>query len=232
MYKTQLRKIGFAILYILILFQFEVWLDFGFGFQDRGRRREYGNSYHTFTEMVSTIGDGYRFRWALFWDCLILRPILALIATIVVAFMSKYASRIVDIIFDGPQPKPTPVTPGSCPEPTPPKQEPKHETKPAPAAQTSAGTDFTWDGFTKGNIDETNYTRVDTPTGFKLTYKKKVIDPDNPKDMKRKLHIDYNLFALTWTEYYDRFEYEHHNRDYLFHAQPAYTRTHPRQPKK
>lgn len=206
MNQKQLRKIGFAILYILILFQFEVWLDFGFGYREY-KRSGNGKSYNTFTEMVSTIGSGRHFRWALFWDCLILRPILALIATIVVAFMSKYASRIVDIIFDGPQPKPTPDTPDSDPEPTPPKQEPKP--KPKPRATTPP---LTWDGFTKGNIDESTWVRVDTKRGFRDTYKKKVIDPNNPKEMCRKAYLDTELFSVVYSEFYDRFEYEHYNR--------------------
>jgi hypothetical protein len=86
-----LRRAGIAILYILILSQFEIWLDFDIYYGD----------YDTFTEMISECNLGRSEWWLFLADCLILRPFLALIATIIVSNLTKYAVRIVDRLTFG-----------------------------------------------------------------------------------------------------------------------------------
>ena len=81
-----LRRAGIAILYILILSQFEI-----------GCYRE----YNTFTYMISKCDLTDLEWWLLLADCLLLRPFLALIATIIVSKLTKYAVRIVDRLTFG-----------------------------------------------------------------------------------------------------------------------------------
>lgn len=215
--QIQLRKIGFAILYILILFQFEAYLDFGFGYQDP--------TDNSFTEMISSITVGYRFRWELFFDCLLLRPVLAFITTVFVAFIAKHVANIIDIMFNTSleeflqqtikHSKPTPKQ-----EPKPnqttiqvlPKQEPKQNVQEKSIKSEDEFNKYLT--YLNENIDETTRVRVNTSYGFKNIYKKKVVDPTNPKDMELKAHIDYNRFAVTWVEYYDKIEYVHYDRDW------------------